>query len=349
MSKVYKNIFSVEGYYEAALETGAEIETIGYSVEERPIQVLKKGKGNIKILVIARLHGNEPAPTQAVLEFLKGYSDDAIEVNCLFLSNPDGAALYEKKWLENNKPHWKNNFEDARLNALKVDINRDWLDLTQKETISLQKYIFALRPNLVLDLHEFYWSDKGYPPKFPTDDEDGFLATMTDSPFYLVENSVVDISKNLMENISEKLVKDFKWETKFRHFIGDKKRDKFENPRFLGIYLALRGIPKLLIETWGVGCSTLMLDKRVKYHKNAIEYTLCFVKENRDKFEENINKISEVTFSLNELLSENKERFLMFLDKHNFQYKIERQKVSIRCFISEIGFLKTIYYQAELN
>jgi len=69
MVSVGQGIFAVKRYYDQAVQTGAVVTTLGFSNEGRPIFVLKKGKGPIKILVIARLHGNEPAPTQAVLDF----------------------------------------------------------------------------------------------------------------------------------------------------------------------------------------------------------------------------------------------------------------------------------------
>ncbi|HEX3072025.1 MAG TPA: M14 family zinc carboxypeptidase, partial [Ignavibacteriales bacterium] len=72
--------FSVDRYYEFARQSGAEITTIGFSEQGRPIQVLKKGSGNLKVLFIARIHGNEPATTQALLEFFQENSFNGIKL-----------------------------------------------------------------------------------------------------------------------------------------------------------------------------------------------------------------------------------------------------------------------------
>jgi len=342
MVSVGQGIFAVKRYYDQAVQTGAVVTTLGFSNEGRPIFVLKKGKGPIKILVIARLHGNEPAPTQAVLDFFKDYSDDSVEINGVFLANPDGAARYEKHWLENPEPHWKNNFEKARLNAVDVDLNRDWLALTQPETRILQKFILSLQPDLVLDLHEFYWKEE-FPPRYPTEEEDGFLATMTDCPFYLVHDRISELTEKLMNDLSHQLIEEFQWKTKFRHFIGDK-HDTFENPAYLGIYLALRGIPKLLVETWGVACSTLLLKERVAYHRRAIEYVTHWVLQNKDRFQNIPKTTEEINFVLQDISPGKKQTFTELLKRHGFPFEIKDQSIITKCLTIESGFVKTLYY-----
>lgn len=336
--------FSVDRYYELARQSGAEITTIGFSEQGRPIQVLRKGSGNLKVLFIARIHGNEPATTQALLEFLKENSFSGINLYGIFLANPDGAALYEKLWKENPAPYWTNNFNDARLNANGADINRDWLELSQKETQVIQKFIVSIRPDFAIDFHEYYWSDKGYPPKLPLDDDGGFMATMTDAPFFGADNYVKDISEQSMNYLIDKLEKEFAWKIKTRHFVG-KNHTSYENPAFLGIYLALRGIPKLLVETWGVACSTFLLDKRISFHKKAMQYALEWIDQNHSRFSSKVEPLTSIEFKINKPDPERLKAFTSKLALHGLEYELRRDElVIVHCLPFETGFIKTIYY-----
>ena len=335
-------IFSVENYLEQAVKTGAELKTIGFSQQKRPIVVLKKGTNKLKVLFIARLHGNEPAPTQAVIDFFHDYSDEGVEAYGIFLANPDLAALYEQNWQKNREPFWKNSFQKARLNSAEIDLNRDWLNLTQQETRVIHEFIFSLKPDLVVDHHEFFWKE-GYPPKFPTHDQDGFMASMTDSPFYLTHLYVKEISEKLMNYLIEELEHEFQWKIKPRHFIGDS-HDTYENPGYLGIYLALRGIPKLLIETWGVACSTLLLSKRVEFHRRAMEHVIDWVKKNESCFAEKPSNLQYLKFNLQETGVEKIERFRQLLNLHGIKFEQNDQEFLIRVATLESGFIRTIHH-----
>lgn len=344
LNKSCDEVFSVNRYYELASKVGADISTIGYSEQKRPIMVLKKGSGKLKVLFIARIHGNEPATTQALLEFFRENSFDGVELYGIFLANPDGAALYEQCWLKNREADWKNNFPDARLNANKMDINRDWLELSQKETLCIQKFIFELHPDFAVDFHEYYWSDKGYPPKCPMDDEDGFMATMTDAPFYCADNYVKELSEQSMNYLTSRLESEFEWKIKTRHFVGDG-HDTYENPTFLGIYLALRGIPKLLVETWGVACSTLNLEKRIAFHKKAMHYIIEWFKNNQKAFITKPGNNGEMEFNLKDSEQEKINNFIKKLDLHGIKYSLKKKdSIIISCSSLETGFIKTIYY-----
>lgn len=335
--------FSIEKYHELALDSGAKIFTIGYSNENRPIEVLKKGSGKLKVLFIARIHGNEPATTQALLEFFRENDFDGIEAYGIFLANPDGAALYEQLWLKNPEPFWGNNFSDARLNFNKVDINRDWLDLSQNETRAIQEFIISLRPDYAVDMHEYYWGESGYPPKYPTDDADGFMVTMTDAPFFGTDGFVKNITEDSMNFLIPKLEKEFSWKIKPRHFLGTS-RDSFENPSFLGIYLSLRGIPKLLIETWGVGCSTLLLEKRIEFHKKALSYLISWIEDNRKVFLLRADQPVEMEFNYIDMDLDKFNLFSGMLIKHGIKGEIVGDKFIVHTISSEKGFINTIYF-----
>ncbi len=338
-----KNVFSLEQYNRFADKINADITTIGYSENNRPIRVLKKGSGKLKVLFIARIHGNEPATTQALLEFINENSFEDLELHGIFLSNPDGAALYEKLWLSNSEPHWSNNFNDARLNANKVDINRDWLVLSQQETKAIQKFILELKPDFAVDFHEYYWSDKGYPPKYPYEDVDGFMATMTDAPFFGTHPYTKELSEQAMNSLIPKLEKEFEWKIKPRHFIGEPKNE-YTPPTFLGVYLALRGIPKLLIETWGVACSTLLLDKRIAFHKKAMTLTTDWIINNQTKFLSKPESPILLTWDVSGQDPNKIKELEKTLDLHGIKFQMQNNKININSTTLEISFVKTIYY-----
>jgi hypothetical protein len=339
---ISKKTFSINRYEELARQTGAEAITIGYSEKGKPIKVLKKGTGKLKVLFIARIHGNEPATSEALLDFIKVNSFNNIEFYGIYLANPDGASLYESLWLQNPEPHWGNNFNDARLNANGIDINRDWLDLSQKETQVIQKFILSIKPDFAADFHEYYWSDKGYPPKQPTDDENGFMATMTDAPFFGTDTNVREASEQSMNYLISKLENEFNWKIKTRHFVGQYK-NTYESPGFLGIYLALRGIPKLLVETWGVACSTLLLDERIKFHKEAMRYLIEWIELNlQKKIGLEQLKLVATSFDCSDLQRRNS--FTNMLEKHGLSFRIKGNRVIVQSASKEKGFINAIYY-----
>ena len=341
MNAENKDIFSLERYYALAHETGAQVFTIGHSHEQRPILALKKGNAAPRVLLIARLHGNEPAPTQAVLDFFKAYSGENLEVYGIFLANPDGAARYEQNWLKHPEPSWKNNFEKARLNANDVDLNRDWLELTQRETQAIHKFIRTIHPEFVMDLHEYYWKD-GYPPEIPTADEDGFMATMTDCPFFGVHEQVALICRELMEEISPPLENEFNWKIKLRHFIGEK-RNTYSTPSYLGIYLALSGIPKLLVETWGVGCSTLLLKERIAFHTRAIRLSIDGVSKRLSFFQKmkQMNSMIERNFLVTE--EAKAKRFTALLKKQGIHFTVDGTSIRVKVLKLQMGFVEAIF------
>lgn len=335
--------FSVKRYYEDSLKTGAEVLTIGYSEQNRAINVLKKGSGKIKVLFVARIHASEPATTDALLKFFKENTFDDVEAYGIFLANPDGATLYEQLWLKKPEPHWENAHVDARANSNQVDINRDWLDLSQKETRAIQKFLIELKPHFVVDHHEYYWSDKGYPPKLPTDDENGFMATMTDAPFKWIDEFVKSSSEECMYYLLKHLLKETD-SIKLRHFVGEPIGD-YENPIFLGIYLALRGFPKLLVETWGVGCSTYRLEKRIEFHKKAMGYVVEWLRQNKLKILSKQETEETIQFNIKECDQNRVKNFLDKLHLHKIKYDLlNGENIIIFCSSLEVGFIKTIYY-----
>lgn len=122
-------------------------EEIGQSVENRPIHLVRLGKGKTKILLWSQMHGDEPTATAAlfdVFHYLLKNSDepfvqnilDEVTILAVPMLNPDGAEKYERR------------------NAQGLDINRDARDLQSPEG----KLLFGLKekyqPSFGFNLHD---------------------------------------------------------------------------------------------------------------------------------------------------------------------------------------------------
>ena len=119
------------------------IETLGYSVEQKPIYGLKLGEGDCKILAWSQMHGNETTTTKACLDLVNYLQEtsqgndllEKLQLLLIFQLNPDGAERY------------------SRLNANGVDLNRDAVQETQPEMTTLKTVYNDFQPDLCLNLH----------------------------------------------------------------------------------------------------------------------------------------------------------------------------------------------------
>ncbi|HEY3269358.1 MAG TPA: M14 family zinc carboxypeptidase [Armatimonadota bacterium] len=125
---------------------------IGTSVNGRaiPMAVIGKADAPVRVLAICRQHGNEPISTQAAMNLIgrAAHADAALRralsgvlLLVIPMANPDGA--------ERNR----------RVNARRVDLNRDWDRPSQPETKAVERIFHALRPQVVLDEHEWTSED----------------------------------------------------------------------------------------------------------------------------------------------------------------------------------------------
>lgn len=98
-------------------ETGTLV--IGYSVEGRPIEVVRYGEGSHSRLIVAGIHGGSEANTTALahelIAYLQARPDSVPDGMMLYILpelNPDGAA--------------RASGPQGRANARGVDLNRNW-------------------------------------------------------------------------------------------------------------------------------------------------------------------------------------------------------------------------------
>ncbi|VXC18937.1 M14 family metallopeptidase [Maribacter litoralis] len=129
----------------SSLPTSFKIEEIGKSVRGESIKSIVFGNGAKRVLMWSQMHGNESTTTKAVIDLLNYLNKDLIEVSEILNSctikiipilNPDGARDY------------------TRVNANKIDLNRDAQDLSQPESKVLKKVYEDFKPDFCFNLHD---------------------------------------------------------------------------------------------------------------------------------------------------------------------------------------------------
>ncbi len=116
---------------------------LGKSVQQKNIYKIEFGSGNYKVLLWSQMHGNETTTTKAVIEFLINLNTtknlnllNYFSFTFIPILNPDGAEAF------------------TRVNANKVDLNRDSVDLSQPEAQILRNAFNTFKPNLALNMHD---------------------------------------------------------------------------------------------------------------------------------------------------------------------------------------------------
>lgn len=122
-----------------------QVETIGASVQNRPIKNITFGHGPRRILMWSQMHGNESTTTKAVVDLLRYLEQDtetglkisdACTLSIIPILNPDGAKAY------------------TRVNANEKDLNRDAKDLSQPESKVLHTLYISFQPHFCFNLHD---------------------------------------------------------------------------------------------------------------------------------------------------------------------------------------------------
>jgi len=121
------------------------IEVIGSSVLNQPIHSYEFGNGPIKILMWSQMHGNESTTTKALFDLFNFLGSDnptvarwksAFTFLIIPMLNPDGAKMY------------------TRENANEVDLNRDFINLSQPESRLLLRIFNEFKPHYCYNLHD---------------------------------------------------------------------------------------------------------------------------------------------------------------------------------------------------
>jgi len=126
------------------LPSAAQVTVIGRSVLKAPIYGIKLGVGAKKVLMWSQMHGNESTTTKAVFDLLNTLLVSQTDVSDILkdctlyiipILSPDGAHAY------------------TRINANKVDLNRDAQALTQPESKVLRAVYNSFKPDFCFNLH----------------------------------------------------------------------------------------------------------------------------------------------------------------------------------------------------
>ncbi|MEZ4897037.1 MAG: M14 family zinc carboxypeptidase [Saprospiraceae bacterium] len=124
------------------------VKTAGYSVQGRPIYLVRAGHGPHTILLWSQMHGDESTATMAIMDlfnFLTADDDfnsirenifNNLTIYLIPMLNPDGAEQF------------------TRRNAYDIDINRDALRLTSPEARILKQVRDSLQPEYGFNLHD---------------------------------------------------------------------------------------------------------------------------------------------------------------------------------------------------
>ncbi|ALJ04050.1 peptidase M14 [Pseudalgibacter alginicilyticus] len=126
------------------LNTNFKVEVIGQSVLKEDIYGVKLGHGKKRILMWSQMHGNESTTTKAIFDLFNTFSSGNSEINTILknctlyiipILNPDGAKAY------------------TRVNANKVDLNRDAQLRSQPESKVLRSVFETFKPHFCFNLH----------------------------------------------------------------------------------------------------------------------------------------------------------------------------------------------------
>ena len=112
----------------------APVELLGRSYEGRPINLVHVGGQGPRILVVGCIHGDECEGIE-VTKLLER-SPPTTDLWLVHQLNPDGYA------------------RRSRTNARGVDLNRDFLAATQRETRIARRLILRLRPDVTIWFHQ---------------------------------------------------------------------------------------------------------------------------------------------------------------------------------------------------
>jgi len=128
------------------LSDSLTVTCIGSSENAIPIHSVKFGTGSKRILIWTQMHGNESTGTKALFDFFNciGHSNDAIfktilnecTILCIPMLNPDGSLNY------------------TRVNQNNIDLNRDAVDRSAKESRLLRSVLEEFNPLFCFNMHD---------------------------------------------------------------------------------------------------------------------------------------------------------------------------------------------------
>ena len=295
-----------------------EISYIGISEEDRTIPLIRIGAGKKVILAWSQMHGNESTTTKALFDLFKFLNAPSIYQDKIasFLNefslviipmlNPDGSGYY------------------TRENANKVDLNRDFQDLSQRESRYLRSVFEQVQPVMCLNMHDqrtIYGADFGKPATI------SFLAPAAD-----IDRKITKSRKIAMEQIV-RMAKGL--ENIIPGQIG--RYDDSFNANCVGDSFQMEGVPTILFEAGHfpgdyerektrefVFYALLILFGIIDFEENDYSYKEYFsLPENNNNFRDLILRNAilpcqenavDISIQYVETLSEGKIKFEPYID-----------------------------------
>lgn len=221
----------------------------GISEKGLPIPLYHIGEGEKRILLWSQMHGNESTTTRALLDLFKlfekeGYPFSNCQLYIIPMLNPDGATQY------------------TRVNGNGVDLNRDAIALSQKESQFLKVVYEVVKPDFCFNLHDqrtiFGVGDKPATVSFlaPAVDEERNITVVRER----AARVIVEMNECLQMLIPK--------------FIG--RFDDSFNPNCTGDQYSLLGTPTILIES-GFYPGDYQREQTRKYVAQALWAGLAYI------------------------------------------------------------------------
>lgn len=131
-----------------------EYRIVGESVRKRPILCTVIGEGRDVTLILATIHGNEPAGAPLVRQLAKHLQQNAQllsgrKVVLLPVANPDGMA-YNSRFNANGVDLNRNFATDNRINSREFGYNA----LSEPEACVIEQLIREYKPDRIVSIHQ---------------------------------------------------------------------------------------------------------------------------------------------------------------------------------------------------
>lgn len=264
------------------------LETIGHSVEGRPLGVVRlvpaadAGAETLRVLIIANIHAGECDGKEAMLALLRDLAEtpqhrfysQPLELVILPNYNPDGN---DRIGPDHRPGQVGPEIMGVRENAQQLDLNRDFMKIEAPETQALIAFANRFDPHVFIDCHTTNGSQHGYPLTF-------------DVPHHPSTHEGLRsfLRQTLMPAVTEVMAKVEIPIFYYGNFDRDRTRwtTYGHEPRYSTEYFGQRGVAAILSESY----SYATYEKRIQATHAFVEACIDQTLERRDMLLETISQ-----------------------------------------------------------